>query len=181
MAESKLFEHVERFKRPPATWLRHLWLDAADSSRHLPDAALHRLEAAVRASEARHLGELRICVEAGLSLPRLWRGQSPRQRAIECFGLLRVWDTEHNNGVLIHLLLADRRIEVVADRGLSQRVPPETWQSLTDQLGQALARGEVEAGLQQAIAQVGELLHSHFPARANMANPNELPDAIVLI
>jgi uncharacterized membrane protein len=169
------------FTRPLATWLRHLWLDAADSRRQLPGDALQRLEAAVRASEARHLGELRICVEAGLSLPRLWRGQSPRQRAIECFGLLRVWDTEHNNGVLIHLLLADRRIEVVADRGLSQRVPPETWQALTDHLGQALAQGQIEAGLQQAIAHVGDLLHAHFPAPVHAPNPNELPDAIVLI
>lgn len=169
------------FKRSFSTWLRHLWLDASDSGRHLPAPALQRLEAAVRASEARHLGELRICVEAGLSLPRLWRNESPRQRAIDCFGLLRVWDTEHNNGVLIHLLLADRRIEVVADRGLSQLVPPETWQSLADELGQALAQGRVEAGLQQAIARVGDLLHAHFPAPAHAPNPNELPDAIVLI
>ena len=169
------------FTRPLSTWLRHLWLDAADSRRQLPDAALQRLEAAVRASEARHLGELRICVEAGLGLPQLWRGESPRQRAIGCFGLLRVWDTEHNNGVLIHLLLADRRIEVVADRGLSQRVPPETWRALADQLGQALTQGQIEAGLQQAIAHVGDLLHAHFPAPAHAPNPNELPDAIVLI
>lgn len=169
------------FKRSLTTWLRHLWLDTADSRRRLPHPALQRLEAAVRASEARHLGELRICVEAGLSLPQLWRNESPRQRAIECFGLLRVWDTEHNNGVLIHLLLADRRIEVVADRGLSQRVPPGTWQALADQLGQALAQGQVEAGLQQAIAQVGDLLHTHFPAPAHAPNPNELPDAIVMI
>jgi uncharacterized membrane protein len=169
------------FQRPLISWLRHLWLDTGDCRRQLPAHALARLEQAVRTSEARHLGELRICVEAGLSLPRLWRGQSPRERAIECFGLLRVWDTEHNNGVLIHLLLADHRIEVVADRGLSQRVPPETWQALADRLGEALAQGQTEAGLQQAIALVGELLHAHFPAPADGANPNELPDAIVLI
>ena len=172
---------MAEFKRPLGTWLRHLWLDTADSRRLLPQPALQRLEAAVRASEARHLGELRICVEAGLGLPRLWRNQSPRQRAIECFGLLRVWDTEHNNGVLIHLLLADRRIEVVADRGLSQRVPPETWQALADQLGHALAQDRIEAGLQQAINHVGDLLHAHFPAPAHAPNPNELPDAIVMI
>ena len=169
------------FRRTAFTWLRHLWLDATDSRRQLPPAALQRLEDAVRASEARHLGELRICVQAGLSWSQLWRGESPRQRALACFGLLRVWDTEHNNGVLIHLLLADRRIEVVADRGLSQRVPPETWQALADQLGQALAQGHAEAGLQHAIAQVGDLLHAHFPAPAHTPNPNELPDAIVLI
>ena len=38
------------------------------------------------------------------------------------FGKLRVWDTEHNNGVLIYLLLAEHAIEIVADRGLSSRV-----------------------------------------------------------
>ncbi len=169
------------FKRSLLTWIKHLWLDASDARSQLPKPALQRLEAAVRASEARHLGELRICVEAGLSLHRLWRGQSPRQRAIECFGLLRVWDTEHNNGVLIHLLLADHRIEVVADRGLSQHVPPETWQALADLLGQALAQGHVEAGLQQAIARVGELLHAHFPAPRHAPNPDELPNSIVLL
>jgi len=148
-------EPSSAFTRPLSTWLRHLWLDGADSRRQLPAEALQRLEAAVRASEARHLGELRICVQASLGLPQLLRGQSPRQRAIECFGLLRVWDTEHNNGVLIH--------------------------ALADQLGQALERGQIEAGLQQAIAHVGDLLHAHFPAPAHAPNPNELPDAIVLI
>lgn len=171
---------MSAFKRPLTSWLRHLWLDAADSRRQLPADAVKRLETAVRASEARHLGELRICVESSLNLPRLWRGQAPRERAIECFGELRVWDTAHNNGVLIHLLLADRRIEVVADRGLSERVPPSTWQALADQLGEALARGQVEAGLADAIARVGELLHIHFPAAAGAHNPNELPDSIVL-
>ena len=162
-------------------WLTHLWLDVADVRRALPAAACSRLEAAVRLSEARHLGELRLCVEAGLDAARLWRAQTPRQRAIELFSQLRVWDTAHNNGVLIYLLLAEHRIEIVADRGLSERVAPETWQLLADRLGEALAAGRIEAGLSQAIAEVGELLHQHFPDASPQGNANELPDAIVLL
>jgi uncharacterized membrane protein len=162
-------------------WLTHLWLDTADVQRALPAAARGRLEAAVRQSEARHLGELRLCVEAGLDAGRLWRGQTPRQRALELFSALRVWDTALNNGVLIYLLLAEHRIEIVADRGLSAHVANETWQHMADRLGAALAAGRTEAGLSQAIAEVGELLHQHFPHAHGQGNDNELPDAIVLL
>ncbi|MBH2017879.1 MAG: TPM domain-containing protein [Burkholderiales bacterium] len=166
-------------------WLTHLWLDASDVRRALPDAACARLEDAVRQSEARHLGELRLCVEAGLDAARLWRSQTPRQRAIELFSQLRVWDTAQNNGVLVYLLLAEHRIEIVADRGLSERVAPQTWQHLADRLGEALAAGRTEAGLSQAIAEVGELLQRHFPDASEQGkrngNRNELPDAIVLL
>lgn len=161
-------------------WWRHLWLDAHDARRTLTPAGLQRLEAAVQASEARHLGELRLCVEAGLGPRALWQGVDARQRAIDLFGELRVWDTELNNGVLIYLLLAERRIEVLADRGLHQRTAPETWQALTRQLSQALQAGQFEAGLAQAVDAVGALLRQHYPADGRHPNPNELPDAVVL-
>jgi len=161
--------------------LRHLWLDAADARRLLPTDARMRLEAAVQASESRHLGELRLCVEAGLPWSALRQRLNARQRAIELFSALRVWDTARNNGVLIYLLLADQRIEVVADRGLSAHVPPDTWQALADGLGAALREGQVEQGLLAAIAQVGALLHAHHPALPGSRRPNELPDAVVLL
>lgn len=161
--------------------LRHLWLDEADARRLLPPQALHRLEAAVHASEARHLGELRLCVEAGLPWVALRRGLSARERALELFSALRVWDTAHNNGVLIYLLLADHRIEVIADRGVSIQVPPDTWQALADRLGEALRQGQPESGLLAAIEQVGALLRQHHPAPQGVPRPNELPDAVVLM
>ena len=161
--------------------LRHLWLDAADARRVLPGEARARLEAAVRASEARHLGELRLCVEAGLPWEALRQGLSARQRAIALFSALRVWDTAHNNGVLIYLLLADQRIEVVADRGVSAHVPPETWRALADRLGAALQQGQPEPGLLAAIDQVSALLRQHHPAPHSAQRPNELPDAVVLL
>lgn len=162
-------------------WTRHLWLDAADARRQLTAAGLKRLEQAVQASEARHLGELRVCVEAGLTASALWRGVTARQRAIDLFSQLRVWDTHHNNGVLIYLLLADRRLEILADRGLSSQVSPTAWQNMATQLTQSLQAGRVEAGLTEAIQQVGELLHAHYPASTHHPNPNELPDAVVLL
>lgn len=161
--------------------LHHLWLDEADARRLLPPEALRRLEAAVHASEVRHLGELRLCVEAGLSWTALRRGLSARERALELFSALRVWDTAHNNGVLIYLLLADQRIEVIADRGVSVQVPPDTWQGLADQLGEALRQGQPEPGLLAAIEQVSALLRQHHPAPQGVQRPNELPDAVVLM
>ncbi|MCH8180977.1 MAG: TPM domain-containing protein [Proteobacteria bacterium] len=165
--------------------LRHLWLDAADARRALPPEALARLEAAVQGCEARHLGELRLCVEGGLPWGALRAGLDARQRAIGLFSQLRVWDTAHNNGVLIYLLLADQRIEVVADRGVSAHVPQTTWQALADDLGALLHQGRIEQGLLDAIARVGELLRQHHPApdglRHPEAHPNELPDAVLLL
>jgi uncharacterized membrane protein len=160
--------------------LRHRWFDERDSRRLIDPACQARLEARVRASEAGHSGEIRLCVEAGLPLSYLWRGASARERALGLFGKLRVWDTEHNNGVLIYLLLAEHRIEVVADRGLARQVEPGHWQGIVDGLAEALRAGRHEAGLAAAIDAVDTLLRRHFPLAEGEKNPNELPDPIDL-
>jgi uncharacterized membrane protein len=160
-------------------WLRilkHRWTDETDAARALGPEALQRLEQRVAMSEQRHSGEIRLCVEAGLPLSYLWRDATPRQRAVTMFGKLRVWDTEHNNGVLIYLLLAEHAIEVVADRGLARRVPPETWQQLVAGMREAFRAGRFEEGLAQAVDRVDALLAAHFPLAEGQANPNELPD-----
>ena len=114
-------------------------------------------------SERRHSGEIRLCVEAGLPLSYLWREASARERALAMFGKLRVWDTEHNNGVLIYLLLAEHAIEIVADRGLNRHVPAEQWRRLSDGMSAAFKAGRFEDGLGQAIDAVDGLLGQHFP------------------
>lgn len=161
-------------------WIRHLWLDAADARKLLGSKGLQRLEQAVRDSEARHMGELRLCIEAGLPVASLWQGTSPRDRAVTLFSQLRVWDTEHNNGVLIYLLLAERRIEILADRGLHERVGKQAWQAITAQLSTSLQSGCHEEGLIKAIDAVSALMRQHFPPTSE-PNRNELPDAVVLI
>ena len=156
---------------------KHRWLDETDAARALGPDALAHLEERVQASERKHSGEIRLCIEAGLPLSYLWRDATPRQRAVTMFGKLRVWDTEHNNGVLIYLLLAEHAIEIVADRGITRRVPQATWDSLVIAMREDFRSGRFERGLMQAVDAVDGLLSRHFPLAAGEANPNELPDA----
>jgi uncharacterized membrane protein len=156
--------------------LRHRWLDETDTARALDAAALKRLEARVAAAERKHSGEIRLCVEAGLPLSYLWRNATARQRAITMFGKLRVWDTEHNNGVLIYLLLAEHRIEIVADRGLARHVPQSQWDALVATMREHFRARRFEQGLSEAVDAVDALLTQHFALAPGQANPNELTD-----
>ena len=155
-------------------------MDDGDTQRALDDAALSRLEARVQASERRHSGEIRLLVEAGLPLSYLWKNLPARARAVTMFGKLRVWDTEHNNGVLIYLLLADHAIEIVADRGLARHVPQAHWDGVLAGMREAFRAGRFEQGLAGAIDRVDEMLAQHFPLAPGQANPNELPDRATL-
>jgi uncharacterized membrane protein len=162
---------------------RHLWQSERAAWHAVPDNLAARLTARVRASEQRHSGQIRVCVEAALPLSYAWRAgrQAPlhtvvRQRAMAWFGRLRVWDTEHNNGVLIYLLLAERRIEILADRGLMRHTTEAHWQTVVLGLRQRLQAGDFETGLTQALEEVSALLMGHF---ASDEHHNELPDLIV--
>ncbi len=157
-------------------FLRHRWLDEADTRRAIPPELLERLRRRVAASEKRHSGEVRIHVEAGLPTSYLLRHATARERAVALFGKLRVWDTEHNNGVLIYLLLAEHAIEIVADRGLNQHVTAGEWQAIVARMGAAFRERRFEDGLTQALEEVSALLVAHFPLAAGQTNPNELPD-----
>ena len=162
--------------------LRHRW--AKDARHTLPPEALERLRQRVAASEQRHSGEIRICVEAGLPNSYLWRPVALpallRQRALAQFGRLRIWDTEHNNGVLIYVCMAEHAIELVADRGVDRTAPPEYWAQTVRTLSAALRTGSYEDGLGLAVDAVSSLLQQHFALNAGDANPNELPDGPVL-
>jgi uncharacterized membrane protein len=155
---------------------KHRGLDETDVRRALGEGALQRIEARVSASEQRHSGEIRVCIEAGLPLSYIRRKAAARERAVAMFGKLRVWDTESNNGVLIYLLLAEHAIEIVADRGLARHVDPAQWQGIMAAMRSAFQAGEFEAGLNQAVDAVDALLRQHFALAPGAANPNELPD-----
>jgi len=125
------------------------------------------------------MGELRFAVEASLSLDALISGVPARERALEHFGRLRVWDTEHNSGVLIYLLLADRRVEIVADRGIHARVGAAAWEGICERMQRAFAQREFEQGVIAGIRAISDLLAAHFPPSAG--NRNEQPDRPVVI
>ena len=154
--------------------LRHLATPHWTVRRVFPKALLERIGQAVTASEKTHGGELRFAVEGGLELGALMRGQSPRSRALELFSRLRVWDTEQNCGVLIYVQLVDRKLEIVADRGVSALVPTEEWRAICVRMERAFGRGQFEAGSLAALEEVTRLLQAHFPVRGS--RPNELPD-----
>jgi len=160
---------------------RHQWMDEADVRRVLPDAAMERLAARVGASERRHSGEIRICVEAGLPWSYLRRNASARERAVTLFGKLRVWDTQHNNGVLVYLLLAEHAIEIVADRGIDAHVDDAEWAAMAQRMGASFREGRFEDGLTQALEEMSALLVAHFPLAENQPDTNELPDAPVVL
>lgn len=170
--------------------VKHRMRDQRHTLRAVPDDMAARLEQRVALSESRHTGEVRVVVEAALPLSYLWRlgpdlnlQQAVRQRAMSWFGRLRVWDTEHNNGVMIYLLLAERHIEVVADRGLARQVPASHWDTLVAQLSGQLQAGAFEQGLDGALADVTTLLTQHFPEPSDPlmqgGGPNQLSNTIV--
>jgi uncharacterized membrane protein len=158
---------------------KHLFTPHWVIDRAFPRATLSAIETAIAASEKTHNGELRFAVEAGLHPLPLWRGQTARRRAEELFATLRVWDTEHNSGVLIYVQLVDRRIEIVADRGISARVAQAQWDAICRRMEAAFREGRFEAGALAAIGEITSLLAQHFPPLSD--NPNELPDGPVVL
>lgn len=160
---------------------RHRFTDEADVRRILPAEVMDRLTRRVAASEGRHTGQVRICVEAGLPTSYLWRHAPARERAVMLFGKLRVWDTEQNNGVLIYLLIAEHAIEIVADRGIDRHVDADDWAVMTKRMGAAFREGRFEDGVTQALEEVSALLVTHFPRDALEPASNELPDAPVVL
>ncbi|QTW19048.1 TPM domain-containing protein [Comamonas kerstersii] len=160
---------------------RHRWSENA-VAHAFPAQVLQHLEQQVAHSERLHTGQIRLCVEGGLPYSYIWRDASARERAIGLFGKLRTWDTEHNNGVLIYLLLADHAIEIIADRAMARAVPEATWQALVQDMRQSFQHGAFAQGMETALARVTELLTTHFPRDAHTAvEPDAgLPNAPVV-
>jgi uncharacterized membrane protein len=140
---------------------------------------MHAIEQAIRDSESTHSGQIRFAVEAALDIGPLLRNQSARERAIDVFSFLRVWDTQHNNGVLVYLLLADRDVEIVADRGIARHVASDQWERVCRDMEAAFRAGRFEDGVLNGIRAVSGHLSRHHPGTGT--RPNELPDAPVVL
>jgi hypothetical protein len=159
--------------------LKHLVMTEWQVRRAFPRDTLAAIANAIKASETVHFGEIRFAVEGALHSMALLRGQSPKERALEVFSHLRVWDTEHNNGVLIYLLLADRDVEIVADRGVHAKVGTHGWEPICRTMEAAFRQGNYQEGVVGGIKAVAHHLTKHFPARR--PTHNELPDAPVVL
>jgi uncharacterized membrane protein len=155
--------------------LQHRWRERRD----FPPRVLTAIEQAIKAGEATHSGQIRFVVEGALDGAPLFRNQPARERALDIFSHLRIWDTAHNNGVLIYLLLADRDVEIVADRGIDAKIGAAGWEKICVEMETEFRAGKFESGVTKGIEAVSRLLAAHFPATG--AGRNELPDAPVVM
>lgn len=158
---------------------RHLFTDRDDVDRVFPSDELARVESAITDGERRHAGQVCFAIEAALPLPRVWQGLTPRERALEVFGALRVWDTERNDGVLVYLLLADRDVEIVADRGIHARVGEAAWESICKAMEARFRAGAFAEGAAEGVAAISTLLAQHSPRQGD--ERNELSDRPVIL
>lgn len=155
-------------------FLKHITTPGWAARRGFTKETLSKIGMALRDSEQEHDGELRFAVEGPLPFLYLIHDRKPRLRAEDVFSQLRVWDTEHNSGVLIYVQLVDRRIEIVADRGIAAKVAQTEWNAICRAMEKAFKEGRFAEGALQAIERITVLLATHFPPRGK--NPNELPD-----
>jgi uncharacterized membrane protein len=159
--------------------LRHLLSTRTEAARVFPPATLEAIAEAITAGEQTHRGEVRLVVEKSLPLSAVWDGISNRQRALALFADYGIWDTEDNCGVLIYVNLADRKVDIVADRGINLRIEPATWQAVCNTLTAGFAQGRFHDATLDAVQQVNALLRQHFPS--NGARANELPDKPLML
>lgn len=159
---------------------RHLVSSQWQARRAFPKPALTAIEQAIKRMEALHRGELRFVVEAALSPGEIWDKKTARARAIDVFSTLRIWDTEHNNGVLIYLLMADHSVEIVADRGINAKVNAQEWEHITQTMEVEFRQARFESGAVRGIEAVGRCLAQYFPVLNGVPN-NELGDQPVIL
>ena len=159
--------------------IKHVFTPRWAVTRMFPAAAMKAIENAIRESERSHDGELRFAVEGGLKLWLVLHERTPRARAIEIFSQLRVWDTEHNSGVLIYVQAVDRHIEIIADRGINAKVEQRQWEAIAGRMQTEFRAQRYEAGALEGMREITALLAQHFPPTG--ANPDELPDAPVVL
>jgi uncharacterized membrane protein len=159
-------------------WL-HVAMSPAKARRAFPDRTMDAIARSIGESEKLHRGEICFVVEAELTTQQLWRGLTSRERAREVFAAHGIWNTEENNGVLIYLLLAERRVEIVADRGIDAHVAPEEWRAICDAMDAAFATGRYEEGVIGGVRAVSALLERHFPGKGE--GRNQLGDRPVLM
>jgi len=160
-------------------FLRHLFASRWLTRRRFTDAVDSAIESAIRTAEARTSGEIRFVIETALDAHAAARGLAPRARALEVFAQFRVWDTELRNGVLIYVLVADRDVEILADRAAAAVIPAAGWEAAARRMEEEFRAGRYAQGSIAGVEAVGNLLEKHFPARA--VNRDELPNQPALL
>lgn len=128
-----------------------------------------RIVDAIRHAELATSGEIRLHIEPGTSL-------NPVERAKEVFEQLGMGNTELKNGVLFYLAIEDRKLAIIGDSGIHQKVGDNFWQEEKELMVNHFLKGDYTTGICKAIEQVGEKLKLHFPFQ--QTDTNELSNDI---
>jgi uncharacterized membrane protein len=158
---------------------KHLFATSRQTKKYFPASGLQLIEDRIAESEIGHSGQIRVVIETTLSPYAIWHQQSSRERAIEVFSLQKIWDTENNNGVLIYLLMADHAFEIIADRGVHQKVGDEFWKKVCEMMEIRLKNSDFQEGVLTGIHEIDQILRKFYPA--SVITPNELSDEPILI
>ncbi len=159
--------------------IKHLWSHGRKVEKFFSKQDLAVITQAIQDSEAKHSGQICFAVEGALEVSSVFKGVNPHDRAIEVFASQKVWDTEHNNGVLIYVLLADHAVEIVADRGIHSKADTGAWDVICHEIESKFALDQYRAGILSGIEMVSQLLHSQFPKTSY--SDNEIPDEPVVL
>jgi uncharacterized membrane protein len=162
-------------------WFRHVFSTRARLTRAFPVPVLNAIEQSITASELAHSGEIRFAIEGSLEPGEIWAGKTPRQRAMEVFAALGVWDTAANNGILIYVLLADRDVEIVADRGFNERVSHAEWNAVCNTMEEKFRAVQYEQGAIEGVQAAGRLLAREYPPLPGGRDEDELPNRPAVI
>ena len=171
-------------QNPIIRFFKHMTSGVWQVHKHFSESALHNIEKVIAQAETTHEGEICFIVEAGLHPLEVLHKKTPRKRALELFSLFKVWDTEHNSGVLIYLLLADRDVEIIADRGIHQHVGNAEWERICHQMEVKFRHNEFEAGVIEGIAEISALVHKNFPIdhkKPTGKKANDIPNKPILL
>lgn len=102
---------------------------------------------------------------------------SPLDKAVYTFEQLEMHKTDLRNGVLIYLSVKDRKMAIIGDIGINQKVGDDFWESTKNKILASLKAGEITQGIISGIHEAAAVLHQHFPSTAG--DRNELPNDVV--
>lgn len=141
------------------------------SSEFIDALAEEQIVDAVRASEARTSGEIRVFVTR-----QQLRGKDVRERARVEFERLHVGSTELRNGVLFYVVPAEQAFAVIGDEGIHAKCGQNFWDETAAAMEALFREGKFTEGVVAGVQRAGEVLARHYPRDAG--DRNELSDQV---
>lgn len=164
--------------KSPARLLKHTFCMPILFNRWLNQDTKKELTAKISQAEKGHNGEIVLVIENHLPLSQAYH-IGCHERAIDVFSHYKVWDTQHNTGILIYLNLCERNLQIIADRGINQKVNPTTWQNLCQETLVYFKKQDMKTGLTVLIDAISQILKTHNPSADTQGN--ELSDDIIML